>query len=137
MTFLKLIPKSFLVLSLIASPLFIACKDKEVNTDITPDTVQETTVEQKKQMLNNVVPANNSNSGDMAGLNPPHGQPGHRCEIPVGAPLNGNAGSPSATPVQGNNPTQPNAAPVKVADGLNPPHGQPGHRCDIKVGDPL
>ncbi len=22
-------------------------------------------------------------------LNPPHGQPGHRCEIPVGSPLNG------------------------------------------------
>ena len=22
------------------------------------------------------------------GMNPPHGQPGHRCEIPVGAPLN-------------------------------------------------
>ena len=23
-----------------------------------------------------------------AGLNPPHGQPGHRCDIAVGAPLN-------------------------------------------------
>src|SRR5690606_21418634 len=24
-------------------------------------------------------------------LNPPHGEPGHRCEIPVGAPLDGSA----------------------------------------------
>jgi hypothetical protein len=34
-----------------------------------------------------VTPNNNSNAVT-AGLNPQHGQPGHRCDIAVGAPLN-------------------------------------------------
>lgn len=83
------------------------------------------------------------------GMNPPHGQPGHRCDIPVGQPLNS---QPSATPtsqnisVGANNTIQidpsaatsaPTAQPVKTAAGMNPPHGQPGHRCDIPVGQPL
>ena|SRR5690606_21845965 len=55
-----------------------------------------------------------------AGLNPPHGQPGHRCDIAVGAPLGGNS-------ILNSDPS--------VA--LNPPHGQAGHRCDIAVGAPL
>jgi len=78
-------------------------------------------------------------------VNPPHGQPGHRCDIAVGAPLptsntpvlNTNAVS---TPVI-NTPapatvTQPQPV-ATVANGLNPPHGQPGHRCDIPVGTSL
>ncbi len=51
-------------------------------------------------------------------VNPPHGQPGHICEIPVGAPL----------------PEQDNSQEEIV---LNPPHGQPGHVCEIPVGEPL
>lgn len=86
------------------------------------------------------------------GMNPAHGQPGHRCDIPVGQPLNS-----SPTPVSqnitvnGNNAIQidPNAVSpgkitidnngkqVKTAPGMNPPHGEPGHRCDIPVGQPL
>jgi len=89
------------------------------------------------------------------GMNPPHGQPGHRCDIPVGQPLNSK--SAGATPttqnvnVNGANTIQidPNAVSpgkitldnngkqVKTAPGMNPPHGQPGHRCDIPVGQPL
>ncbi|MHC0439867.1 hypothetical protein [Flavobacterium sp. 3-210] len=85
--------------------------------------------------------------GETKGLNPAHGQPGHRCDIAVGAPLN------SAPPQQGQvvaqapqmvqvNPNQKNVVtttttPVKVAKGMNPPHGQSGHRCDIPVGAPL
>ena len=88
------------------------------------------------------------------GMNPPHGQPGHRCDIPVGQPLNG---KPAAAPttqninVGNNNVVQidPNAVSpgkitidnngkqIKTAPGMNPPHGQPGHRCDIPVGQPL
>ncbi|MFY1045358.1 hypothetical protein [Chryseobacterium sp. GP-SGM7] len=83
------------------------------------------------------------------GMNPPHGQPGHKCEIPVGQPLNGSAPSvQSATQniqVNGNNTVQidpssmkkGNAIPIKTAPGMNPPHGEPGHRCDIPVGQPL
>ncbi|MEI9909110.1 MAG: hypothetical protein WDO71_05235 [Bacteroidota bacterium] len=34
-----------------------------------------------------VTPATTSNPVSTAGLNPAHGQPGHRCDISVGAPL--------------------------------------------------
>lgn len=54
-------------------------------------------------------------------LNPPHGEPYHRCDIPVGEPLN-----PASADEQ-------NDAEVM----LNPPHGEPHHRCDIPVGEPL
>lgn len=83
-----------------------------------------------------------------SGINPPHGQPGHRCDISAGAPLP-TSGKPSVSP-------QPSFSPVKSAavqapvsgsspistvkspaPKVNPPHGQPGHRCDVKTGDPL
>lgn len=97
------------------------------------------------------------------GMNPAHGQPGHRCDIPVGAPLNsppGKVATPAKTVTQ--NPVVPGKAvvtsttvpsttttksavpellsapaPVTTAPGMNPPHGQAGHRCDIAVGAPL
>ena len=53
------------------------------------------------------------------GLNPPHGYPGHRCDLKVGEALN----------------LKPEVQTPK--QGLNPAHGQPGHRCDIAVGAPL
>ncbi len=78
------------------------------------------------------------------GMNPPHGQPGHRCDISVGAPLNSApaaaaAPAPVAAPVTttSNVPVTTTATPAKTAPGMNPPHGQPGHRCDISVGAPL
>lgn len=95
-----------------------------------------------------------------AGMNPAHGQPGHKCEIPVGAPLNSapkTTATPSTTPTVTTSTTNgkpinlneliakaaptvtPTAAttPVKVAAGMNPAHGQPGHKCEIAVGAPL
>ena len=93
-------------------------------------------------------PATNPNTvlSDTKGINPAHGQPGHRCDIAVGAPLN-SAPTQQVQATQGQtvqvNPNQQKmvttttAAPVKVAKGMNPPHGQPGHRCDIAVGAPL
>ncbi len=81
-----------------------------------------------------------------AGTNPPHGQPGHKCEIPVGAPLNSAPKSPASAPqsitVDPNSAKKDPAAynvtpPPSTAPGMNPPHGQPGHRCDISVGAPL
>ncbi|MCW3160490.1 hypothetical protein [Chryseobacterium oryctis] len=88
------------------------------------------------------------------GMNPPHGQPGHNCAIPVGQPLNGNSQAPKAQVTQNPNGTQSiqidpnslnpgkfaldkNGKTVKTAPGMNPPHGEPGHRCDIPVGQPL
>ena len=79
------------------------------------------------------------------GMNPPHGQPNHRCDIPVGAPLNSKkaeATTVKSTDIQTST-TAPIAAPqnnagsTSVAAGMNPSHGQPGHRCDIPVGAPL
>jgi hypothetical protein len=82
------------------------------------------------------------------GINPAHGQPGHRCDVAVGAAIPKTAApakttttnSPVISPVSQNTPLiQPQAAtPTPVAaNGLNPAHGQPGHRCDIAVGKPL
>ncbi|MEQ1678755.1 MAG: hypothetical protein ABL876_18815 [Chitinophagaceae bacterium] len=100
-----------------------------------------------------VINANNtkqqpiSTAATTAGLNPAHGQPGHRCDIAVGAPLN-SAPAVAQQPAAINNTskTQTIASPVvtktnpvqtTTATGLNPAHGQPGHRCDIAVGAPL
>ena len=88
------------------------------------------------------------------GMNPPHGQPGHRCDITVGAPLNSKPTTPTATttPTVNSNVTPGSITPsivnttpaittptaaVKTAPGMNPPHGQPGHKCEIAVGAPL
>ena len=75
-----------------------------------------------------------------ARLNPPHGQPGHRCDIEVGKPLDSKP-IQTTIPSNQNQPvitTQP--VPTNNTQGgvaLNPAHGQPGHRCDIAVGAPL
>ena len=77
------------------------------------------------------------------GMNPPHGQAGHRCDIAVGAPLNSPPNkSNSTTTSAGSNSSSPaiiktNSSAVVTQPGMNPPHGQPGHRCDIAVGAPL
>jgi hypothetical protein len=79
------------------------------------------------------------------GVNPAHGQPGHRCDVAVGAAIPKTAATPAKAatstspvvpPVLQNSPVLPLAIPT-VAGGLNPAHGQPGHRCDIEVGKPL
>ena len=89
-----------------------------------------------------------------AGMNPAHGQPGHRCDIAVGAPLNSPAAKPGATTITSGKPSfttttvqnpttssgvpdllKPNATPT--APGMNPPHGEAGHQCGVAVGAPL
>lgn len=81
-------------------------------------------------------------------LNPVHGQPGHRCDIYVGQPIDAKpvpaltkgaatttAPTPAPPAVQLTEVGTPQ--PVKTLPGMNPPHGEPGHRCDITVGQPL
>jgi hypothetical protein len=71
------------------------------------------------------------------GTNPPHGQPNHRCDIPVGAPLSSLPGT-QPTPTGTSQPkVSVQASTPSTAPGMNPPHGQPNHRCDIAVGAPL
>ena len=78
------------------------------------------------------------------GMNPAHGQKGHRCDIPVGAPLNSPAVAAKTTTTSTSAPqmtvtpsTTSTATPITTAEGMNPPHGQEGHRCDIAVGAAL
>jgi hypothetical protein len=92
----------------------------------------------------NVKPLSNpsTNIAPTTRLNPPHGQPGHRCDIAVGKPLDGKASTPTTTTLPSALPnlTSPTITPPAsstVAPGMNPSHGQPGHRCDIPVGKPL
>jgi hypothetical protein len=109
-------------------------------------------------------PAAVNATGTPPELNPPHGQPFHRCEIPVGSPLNTVAApkkpvTPAIT--TGGAPTLENAARLNNPQNyntqvntpsapavtntntsgtppkLNPPHGQPFHKCEIPVGSPL
>lgn len=90
------------------------------------------------------------------GLNPAHGQPGHRCDIAVGAPLSSapaakpaaptvttpTVTTPTVTPASSPAPIQMKPAanstsPLTPGAKLNPAHGQPGHDCTIPVGAPL
>ncbi|MDR7369509.1 hypothetical protein [Flavobacterium aquidurense] len=146
-------PKIFISSIVISSLVFTSCKKELEPQENTPtselvklglakDTAKVKSVVEAPQ------PQTNPNSvlSETKGLNPAHGQPGHRCDIAVGAPLNS---APAQTQVQQTqtiqaNPSKQNvvttttvAAPVKVGKGMNPSHGQPGHRCDIPVGAPL
>jgi hypothetical protein len=85
-------------------------------------------------------------ANNTVGMNPAHGQPGHRCDIAVGQPLNtavAKTSAPQAATQTMTQTIQPNASAnisttnTPTAKGMNPPHGQPGHRCDIAVGQPL
>ena len=96
-----------------------------------------------------VLPVNNDSAAAFkagVALNPQHGQPGHRCDIAVGAPLNAPATSiqPTVSATTAPVTTTTNIDTKKVlpegnssGTALNPKHGVPGHRCDIAVGAPL
>lgn len=172
--------KSNLILcSLLAiSIAFVSCKKKEAETeaDTTTTTTQQPTIVPNVAPIPNETYAQPNPQVNMpvqtpqtvtqapvvtkAGMNPSHGQPGHRCDIAVGAPLNSpvtKAATPSATPgkpafttTTTSTPTptsitpQPGApellktdTPAVTAPGMNPPHGQPGHVCGTPVGSPL
>lgn len=139
-SFLKSLNKTTIFSILLVVPFLVACDNKEKSSDATSEeisTPQELTVEQKQQALDRATPgASNTNaSGDVA-LNPPHGQPGHVCEIPVGQPLNQAQGNAPKMNVQSTNKASDGSIPAEGVK-INPAHGQPGHRCDVKVGDPL
>ncbi|MCW8980745.1 MULTISPECIES: hypothetical protein [Altibacter] len=117
--------RTALVLSLCAFPLFFACKEDSKKENPATETTSEAAVKTEA-----VTPAGD---GDVA-LNPAHGQPGHRCDLPVGAPLNATNVN---TTTKSQSPLLDNSGSGETTAKVNPPHGQPGHRCDIKVGDPL
>jgi hypothetical protein len=145
--------KIFSVLILIT--LLTACNnnsgsdpDFNYNKIVTPDTTKNSQLPALADTTRKAVtqaPVTSATNTTAKDLNPPHGQPGHRCDIAVGAPLNS---KPAANTVQPTSPqtvtttnkTTTAAAPTTktiTAPGMNPPHGEPGHRCDIAVGAPL
>jgi len=119
--------KISLVLFSIGTLLVYSCRENPKTDDKSTTTQSETTAPVKKT----VTPVK---SADGVAMNPAHGQPGHRCDIKVGAPLDS-----APIPVNTNTQTSDvvldaNALPKGA---LNPAHGQPGHRCDVKVGEAL
>ncbi len=144
---------------------FISCDNNnettkpEVSTNGTSEKNESTTEE--NTITIEPVSTNNTETSSTGKLNPPHGEPSHRCEIPVGAPLDSepnktvidnsannatnNSSSTTITPTFSNpnttNTTQSFSAPASgkttTAPGMNPPHGEPGHDCAIPVGAPL
>jgi hypothetical protein len=112
------------------APLFfiasfvLATSCRETPSETNEETSTETTTDVK---------ANTPATNDDIAKNPAHGQTGHRCDIPVGAPLN-SAATDNNTSTQ-SSPLINNTGGGAVT--INPPHGQPGHQCGIPVGDPL
>ena len=93
------------------------------------------------------------------GMNPPHGEAGHRCDISVGAPLTSastTSTKPSSTAATTITPVAESVQNSAIVPALqntsistspkvttaftgkiNPAHGQPGHDCKVAVGQPL
>jgi hypothetical protein len=125
------------------NPAPIVPQTQSTSTTV-PTTVPTTTTQPNPIQM--VVPTSPTTTTTTASnLNPPHGQPGHRCDLDVGAPLDSkpttkvvsSSTSPTVTTTTSPQVSTQSQAPVVTAPGMNPPHGQPGHRCDIAVGAPL
>ncbi len=114
-----------------------ACNSKNNNT-----TAAQNAIPNQLPAAQTVPKATTEQQNNTSGLltNPAHGQPGHDCALPVGAPLKQNVSN--AVPAQTATAPQPaTAQPVaqQPSNGqkLNPAHGQPGHDCAKPVGAPL
>lgn len=156
--------KTFLSQLFVISLLFISCKkelepqDSTIPSKIVPFTEaantqqNQTAIPTQTPQNQNTVNQNTTVSTPVAvgkGMNPAHGQPNHRCDIAVGAPLNSpivpaksNPVSPQTVQQQNNvvpttSVTPNTAVTTPTPEGMNPPHGQEKHRCDIAVGAPL
>ena len=152
--------KSFLSLLFVTSFLLVSCKKELEPQDSTiPSKIVPFTEAANQPKSQTVLPTQTSQNPNTAnqnaavstpvpvakGMNPAHGQQGHRCDIAVGAPLNSPIAAPKSNPAI---PQENNAVPTIIAapnpavttptpEGMNPPHGQQKHRCDIAVGAPL
>lgn len=104
----------------------VSCNDKaekESSEESQETTATNSTEEMKGSM---------SNSSDTK-YNPAHGVEGHRCDLPVGAPLNSTAAATNTTQDMTTSPVRMNSATPQI----NPPHGEPGHDCSVAVGAEL
>lgn len=141
-----------LAISLCSALLFSACEDRTGRATEPTNTPAYQAPETSPSSINVEIPGEQTEDGqpksvDIA-LNPEHGMPGHRCEIPVGAPLTSQPGDfqNNTSPVE-SQPSLPEGGPriqsqpvnpgASATARLNPAHGEPGHDCNIAVGDPL
>ncbi|MCR9182430.1 MAG: hypothetical protein NXH73_05850 [Flavobacteriaceae bacterium] len=131
------INKSTFFVCAFAMIFFISCEDKKSkeNVEQSPQSTEET--------VNDATKNSSENNSDVT-LNPPHGQPGHRCDIQVGQPLPSGSAAKSSPVINTSqkSPVINNTGSVPVNNSnstakVNPPHGQPGHKCEIPVGAPL
>jgi hypothetical protein len=131
--------KSFLIIVLLSAGLISGDnmeKGSLVNTNYAPAPQPAQQMAPAVQPVQQAAPAPAAATGLQAQpnsaapkLNPKHGLPGHRCDLPEGVPLDVQ---------EGTNLKALNAGKVPAAaPKLNPKHGDPGHRCDIAVGAPL
>ena len=148
--------KAFFAIAAITSIFLIGCggEDESQTSIVLPDAASVPLVPSpdSQTALTNSGLTPTVNAG--VALNPAHGQPGHRCEIAVGAPLNSlpnAAASPLITPPASTTiaPASTTIAPISTASvraltptntatlKFNPKHGEPGHRCELAVGAPL
>jgi hypothetical protein len=127
----KLFMKSILgIFLLVFFFIFLSCNtakqesNQTDNSDVSKVTQESEEVEESQLNMDVEGVAEQTTdkkSTDEVMLNPPHGEPNHRCDIPVGAPLD----------------SESKTAKKETEVMLNPPHGEPNHRCDIPVGAPL
>lgn len=101
--------------------LMMACKDEQ----------KEAVAEPVK------VPTEGKVTEDSIKVNPAHGLPGHRCDLPVGAPLNSATATTNTTPVSELPSTSVSPIRIDKRPDVNPPHGEPYHDCSIPVGAKL
>ncbi|MGZ5209832.1 MAG: hypothetical protein ACXWB1_02995 [Kaistella sp.] len=145
-----------------AAALAVSCTNTKnaesqtkVSTEATPTATQENAP--TNTTAQNTTEVTTATPGNRPALNPAHGEPYHRCDIQVGAPLDSPAPAQAATPQvvpqqapAGNsfntNPISPSASAAPSVSSssslgpkpaLNPAHGEPHHRCDLQVGAPL
>lgn len=119
---MKLRTVNLIMLALTLS-LFTSCKDEEKQPS-----ASQTTTETKAKV-----------NEESIKVNPAHGLPGHRCDLPVGAPLNGTPSTTNTTTTSNTQQTSTSVSPIRIdqTPDINPPHGEPYHDCSIPVGAKL
>lgn len=88
--------KSFFALSLGSLFLMTACQEKEAAPTTKTETATPAPSEATQAITTNEAPA--TPAGEIPTINPAHGQPYHRCDIAVGAPLDSPANTSQTAP---------------------------------------
>lgn len=118
-----ILKKLNLIILALGLVLMTSCKDEEKTSEATQPATEASAT------ANETTPK----------LNPAHGLPGHRCELPVGAPLDGTNPGSTQSPAPISELPSTSVSPIRVdqTPSVNPPHGEPGHDCAVPVGASL